>query len=177
VKLVETGEETMTGGRPKRVAEYIGDDTFCLTYADYVSDVDIAQPVPFHREQAVLATLTAIEPRGALEPSPRGGRNEDHDVPRKATGRRRLDQRGLLPRRAAGVGLHRRDFDRVGTGAARAAGAGGEPWPPPSTVVIGRTWIRCATRRSSRVSGSRASRAGRCGDPASLATRLLARGR
>jgi glucose-1-phosphate cytidylyltransferase len=54
----------MTGGRPKRVAEYIGDDTFCLTYADYVSDVDIAQPVPFHREQAVLATLTAIEPPG-----------------------------------------------------------------------------------------------------------------
>jgi glucose-1-phosphate cytidylyltransferase len=96
VKLVETGEETMTGGRPKRVAEYIGDDTFCLTYADYVSDVDIAQPVPFHREQAVLATLTAIEPRGALEPSPRGGRNEDHDVPRKATGRRRLDQRGFF---------------------------------------------------------------------------------
>jgi glucose-1-phosphate cytidylyltransferase len=64
VTLIDTGEATMTGGRIKRVAEYIGDETFCLTYGDCVADIDIVDLISFHREQGVLATLTAIQPPG-----------------------------------------------------------------------------------------------------------------
>lgn len=64
VTMVDTGESTMTGGRLKRVAEYIGDETFCMTYGDGVSDVDITSLIKFHEEQKTLATLTAIQPPG-----------------------------------------------------------------------------------------------------------------
>lgn len=64
VTLVDTGEKTMTGGRLKRVREYIGDETFCFTYGDGVSDVNITDLIAFHREQQVLATLTAVQPPG-----------------------------------------------------------------------------------------------------------------
>jgi glucose-1-phosphate cytidylyltransferase len=64
VTLVDTGEATMTGGRLKRVRNYIGDDTFCLTYGDGLSDVNISQLVDFHHRQKTLATLTAVQPPG-----------------------------------------------------------------------------------------------------------------
>ena len=64
VTLVDTGEGTMTGGRLKRVREYIGDEAFCMTYGDGVSDVDIGQLVAFHKAQGGLATLTAVQPPG-----------------------------------------------------------------------------------------------------------------
>ncbi|MDR4498045.1 MAG: glucose-1-phosphate cytidylyltransferase, partial [Candidatus Scalindua sp.] len=64
VTLVDTGENTMTGGRIKRVKEYIGNETFCLTYGDGVSDVNIKELVDFHRKQKTLATLTAVYPPG-----------------------------------------------------------------------------------------------------------------
>lgn len=64
VTLVDTGEKTMTGGRLKRVREYIGDETFCFTYGDGVSDVNITDLIAFHHEQKVLATLTAVQPPG-----------------------------------------------------------------------------------------------------------------
>jgi glucose-1-phosphate cytidylyltransferase len=64
VTLVDTGEETMTGGRLRRVREYVSDETFCFTYGDAVGDVDIGQLVRFHRERGVLATLTAVQPPG-----------------------------------------------------------------------------------------------------------------
>ncbi len=64
VTLVDTGEKTMTGGRLKRIRDYIGDETFCLTYGDGVSDVNITQLVEFHREQKTLATLTATKSPG-----------------------------------------------------------------------------------------------------------------
>jgi glucose-1-phosphate cytidylyltransferase len=64
VTLIDTGETTMTGGRLKRVQKYIGDETFCFTYGDGVSDIDISQLVAFHREQGSLATLTAVQPPG-----------------------------------------------------------------------------------------------------------------
>jgi len=60
VTLVDTGERTMTGGRIKRVADYIKDDeAFCLTYGDGVSDVNITELIAFHKAQKVKATLTA----------------------------------------------------------------------------------------------------------------------
>lgn len=65
VTLVDTGDETMTGGRLKRVANYVKDEEdFCFTYGDGVGDIDIANAVRFHREQKTLATLTATFPPG-----------------------------------------------------------------------------------------------------------------
>jgi len=64
VTLVETGENTMTGGRLKRVKDYVGNSTFCLTYGDGVSDVNIRDLIDFHRRQKTLATLTAAQPPG-----------------------------------------------------------------------------------------------------------------
>lgn len=64
VTLVDTGDGTMTGGRLKRVRDYIGPETFCFTYGDGVADIDINELIAFHREQGVLATLTAVQPPG-----------------------------------------------------------------------------------------------------------------
>jgi len=64
VTLVDTGEATMTGGRLKRVREYIGNETFCFTYGDGVSNVNIGELLTFHRKQGALATLTAVQPPG-----------------------------------------------------------------------------------------------------------------
>jgi len=64
VSLIDTGLDTMTGGRLKRVREFLGADTFCMTYGDGVSDVDIAELVRFHKNQGSLATMTAVQPPG-----------------------------------------------------------------------------------------------------------------
>lgn len=65
VTLVDTGEDTMTGGRLKRVADYVKDDAaFCFTYGDGVSDVDITASIAFHRQHGKLATVTAVQPPG-----------------------------------------------------------------------------------------------------------------
>ncbi|MEY4156515.1 MAG: hypothetical protein RJB64_1236 [Pseudomonadota bacterium] len=65
VTLVDTGDNTMTGGRLKRVANYVKDEqTFCLTYGDGVSDVNITELIAFHKSQNVKATLTATIPPG-----------------------------------------------------------------------------------------------------------------
>ena len=64
VTLVDTGAETQTGGRIKRVGEYVRDDTFMLTYGDGVADVDIAKLLEFHRAHGKLATITAVQPLG-----------------------------------------------------------------------------------------------------------------
>jgi len=63
VTLVDTGENTQTGGRIKRVKEHI-EGTFCMTYGDGVSDLNLQQLLAFHREQKTLATVTAIQPAG-----------------------------------------------------------------------------------------------------------------
>ncbi|MBA3024398.1 MAG: glucose-1-phosphate cytidylyltransferase [Gammaproteobacteria bacterium] len=64
VTLVDTGENTMTGGRLKRVRDHLGDDDFCFTYGDGVSDVDITETLSFHRRHGRLATLTGVQPPG-----------------------------------------------------------------------------------------------------------------
>jgi glucose-1-phosphate cytidylyltransferase len=64
VTLVDTGEETMTGGRLKRVRPFLGDETFCMTYGDGVGDVDVAAALAFHRAHGRLATMTAVRPPG-----------------------------------------------------------------------------------------------------------------
>lgn len=64
VTLVDTGMNTMTGGRVKRIQKYIGDEPFMLTYGDGVCDVNIRELIEFHKEKGKLATLTAIQPMG-----------------------------------------------------------------------------------------------------------------
>jgi len=64
VTLVDTGEETRTGGRLLRVRRFLNDDTFCLTYGDGLADLDLGAALAFHRAHRKLATLTAVIPPG-----------------------------------------------------------------------------------------------------------------
>jgi glucose-1-phosphate cytidylyltransferase len=64
VTLVDTGDKSMTGGRLKRVKKYIGEKTFCLTYGDGVTDLNIKNLIAFHNSQKTLATLTAVQSPG-----------------------------------------------------------------------------------------------------------------
>ncbi len=64
VTVVDTGDETMTGGRLARVKPYLNDETFCFTYGDGLADIDITASIEFHRKQGKLATLTAVQPPG-----------------------------------------------------------------------------------------------------------------
>lgn len=63
ITLVDTGENTMTGGRIKRISNYV-DDTFCLTYGDGVSNVNIQKLIDFHQKNKFIGTLTAVQPPG-----------------------------------------------------------------------------------------------------------------
>jgi len=64
VTLVDTGENTQTGGRLKRVAQYLGDQDFCMTYGDGLSNIDIAATIKLHKENQKLATMTVVKPPG-----------------------------------------------------------------------------------------------------------------
>lgn len=65
VTLVDTGDETLTGGRLKRVAEYVKDEeAFCFTYGDGVADIDISREITFHKQHGKLATVIAVRPPG-----------------------------------------------------------------------------------------------------------------
>ena len=64
ITLIDTGENTMTGGRLKRVSEYINNETFCFTYGDGVADINIAELIEYHRKNGREATLTAVKPPG-----------------------------------------------------------------------------------------------------------------
>jgi glucose-1-phosphate cytidylyltransferase len=62
--LIDTGVNTETGGRLKRISEYVKGETFCFTYGDGVSDIDITKLINFHHKQGKSATLTAVRPSG-----------------------------------------------------------------------------------------------------------------
>jgi len=64
VTLVDTGDETQTGGRLRRVRRYLDDEAFCFTYGDGVADVDITAAIEFHRSHGRLATVTGVRPPG-----------------------------------------------------------------------------------------------------------------
>ncbi|CAI8979206.1 Glucose-1-phosphate cytidylyltransferase [Brevibacillus sp. IT-7CA2] len=64
VTLIDTGKDTGTGGRVKRIQKYVGEETFMLTYGDGLSDIDIEQLVKFHRTHKKLATITTTQPPG-----------------------------------------------------------------------------------------------------------------
>jgi glucose-1-phosphate cytidylyltransferase len=76
VTLVDTGEDTQTGGRLKRVASYLKDEkAFCFTYGDGLANVDIAKLIQFHEKHGKLATVTAVQPPGRY-----GALNRDNDL-------------------------------------------------------------------------------------------------
>lgn len=64
ITLVDTGEQTMTGGRLKRVQQYVGNETFCFTYGDGVADIDLDELIKFHKTHGKNATVTAVQPPG-----------------------------------------------------------------------------------------------------------------
>lgn len=65
VTLIDTGEDSQTGGRLRRVRPYLNsDETFCMTYGDGLADIDIGKLLQFHRQQKKLATVTAVQPAG-----------------------------------------------------------------------------------------------------------------
>lgn len=64
VTLIDTGENTMTGGRLRRVRDYVGDETFCFTYGDGVADIKLGELLAYHRQQGCQATVTAVQPPG-----------------------------------------------------------------------------------------------------------------
>ncbi len=64
ITLVDTGESTMTGGRIKRIARFLDEDDFCMTYGDGVSDVNIRELIQTHKSSKTLATVTAVKPPG-----------------------------------------------------------------------------------------------------------------
>lgn len=84
ITLVDTGESTMTGGRLKRVDDYLSTEPFCFTYGDGVADVNISALIAHHRNQGLLATLTAVQPPGrfgALDCDSRGAVREFQEKP------------------------------------------------------------------------------------------------
>jgi glucose-1-phosphate cytidylyltransferase len=90
VTLIETGEHTQTGGRLKRVQSFLGNDDFCLTYGDGVSDVAIDKVIEFHKNHGKLATVTAVMPPGrfgSLEIGPVGEVSEFSEKPMGQGGR------------------------------------------------------------------------------------------
>ena len=145
VTLVDTGEETLTGGRLKRVLPYLeGDETFCFTYGDGVADVDITALVDFHRAHG----------------RPRHGDRRPAARPlRRARPRRRRHPRlrekplgdggwingGFFVLEPGGARLHRGRPHRLGAGAAGAARPPTASSPPTGTTASGTRWTRCAT--------------------------------
>ena len=106
VTLVDTGEETQTGGRLKRVQRYVGGEDFCFTYGDGVSDVNVRDLVSYHRSRRHdRDTDGRPTARSIRRPGP--GRRPDHLIRREAARRRLADQWGLLRVVAQGVRLYR----------------------------------------------------------------------
>ncbi|MEZ5072419.1 MAG: NTP transferase domain-containing protein [Bacteroidales bacterium] len=85
VTLVDTGELTLTGGRIKRIRDYVDNQTFCLTYGDGVSDVNINELIMHHQNMGQLATLTSVRQHGRWGLR-RAGRIQDPAISRKARG-------------------------------------------------------------------------------------------
>ena len=90
VTIVDTGLDTMTGGRIKRIQEYVGDESFFLTYGDGVSDVDIGQLVKFHKTHGKILTVTGVRPPGRfgeMMSAPDGKILEFNEKPQATDGR------------------------------------------------------------------------------------------
>ncbi len=137
VTLVDTGEQTMTGGRLQRVLPYVGEEDFCFTYGDGVADVDITALIAFHREQGTQGDRDRRAAAGPLRRA-RCRRRARARVRREATRGRRLDQRRLLRALAGDRPLPRGRRHGVGAGAdADPRARGTARLLPPRRVLAG----------------------------------------
>lgn len=91
VTLIDTGERTMTGGRLKRVQDYLDNDTFCFTYGDGLSDLNIVDLIQFHKTQDTLATVTAVQPPGRFGSMDISGAKVTNFVEKPANGGGRIN--------------------------------------------------------------------------------------
>ncbi len=125
VELIDTGRDTMTGGRIKRLAPYLDNETFMLTWGDGVSDVNLRDLLNFHKSHGKLATLTAVRP-----PARFGHLNLDGDMIIEFSEKPQTSE-GWINGAFFVLGtrclrLHRRGCDNVGE---EASGATGQRWP------------------------------------------------
>lgn len=86
VTLVDTGEQTMTGGRIKRICDFLDQDDFCLTYGDGVADINISELLAFHKNHKKMATITAAQPPGRFGALDIGENNRVHSFREKPHG-------------------------------------------------------------------------------------------
>src|SRR3954462_8670520 len=161
VTLVDTGEQTQTGGRLRRVARYLGDGPFCFTYGDGLSDLDIGAVIDFHREQGRLATVTPAQPPGRY-----GSLDVDEARVRsfreKPAGDGGWINGGVFLLEPGGGGLIEGGPPALGGGPPPGGGGGSRSsaWPSAAssprsaTAASGTRWTRCATRSSSRTCGA-----------------------
>ena len=162
--LIDTGENTLTGGRLKRVREHLTGGTFCFTYGDGVSDVNIRALVDFHREQKALATLTATQPPGRFGALTLGSaQTHVSGFHEKPGGDGAWINGGFFVVEPEALDSIEGDGYSVGARTAPAAGTGGCCWRRTSTGGSGNRWTRCATRCISRISGAPDRHPGRCG--------------
>ncbi len=182
VTLVDTGPETQTGGRLKRVGEHIGDETFMLTYGDGVADIDIRKLFEFHRAHGKQATITAVQPLGRF-----GSLEIDDDETVEgvvAPGVRAFQEKPVGDGAWVNGGffvLEPAVLDRIARDETSSSVSRSRAWPPtaswwPSdTPGSGSRWTPCGTSVRCRPSGSRATPRGLCGrasDAASSRTQL-----
>ncbi len=163
VHLLDTGDETNTGGRIKQVAEFIGDEPFMLTYGDGVADIDLKALVAVPPGARQAGDGHGRAPAGALRRH-RLRRRPRPQLRREAAGGRGLGQRRLLRAAARHPRLHRRRPDALGEGADGASGGRGRAGRLPPRVASGTAWTRCATSTTWRACGPPARPRGRCGD-------------
>ena len=149
----------MTGGRIKRVRDYIGDGPFCLTYGDGVSDIDITDLIAFHRAQGTLATVTAVQQPGrfgALDLSP--DRTRVNGFREKSLTDGHLINGGFFVLEPEVIDFIDGDETDLRAGAAARPRRRATSSPSTTTRATGRTWTRCATSTCSRACGTRARR-------------------
>jgi NDP-sugar pyrophosphorylase family protein len=165
VTLVDTGDETMTGGRLKRVAPYLaGEEAFCFTYGDGVGDVDITALVDFHRAHGKLATLTATQPPGRFGALSLNG---DQITSFK-------EKPMAMAAGSTAVSSCYRPKSSIASPATQPSGSA-NPWKalpmmasflPTFTGVSGNPWTPCATRPCLKTSGPAAKHPGKSGHDA-----------
>ena len=162
VTLADTGPDTMTGGRIKRIERYVDDDTFMATYGDGLLDVNIAQLLAFHRAHGKLATITSVRPISRFGILELDARRPRQYLRRKAADGR-LDQRRVLCVQPACVRLFGRGRLRTGTRAAwNASPPTASLWPFDTTASFWQ-WTPIANTKRSIEYGSRAKRLGKYG--------------
>ncbi len=125
ITLVDTGDQTMTGGRLKRVRPYLDDGApFCMTYGDGLANIDIAAEIAFHRKHGRKATVACVRPPARFGSIVLYGCQSDR-LRGKAADRKRPNQRRLFRARPVGARLRQGRYDRLGT---RADGKSRRRW-------------------------------------------------